>query len=82
MQGPVFKTGVRRFVSRVGSTPISFRHLARKVAWQYGPGAWGYRIVKFPAATPRLYCCSVRDFSIIALASSVRPRANSVLPSR
>ena len=27
MQGPVFKTGVRRFVSRVGSTPISFRHV-------------------------------------------------------
>jgi hypothetical protein len=27
VQGPVFKTGVRHFVSRVGSTPISFRQV-------------------------------------------------------
>ena len=38
MQGPVFKTGVRRFVSRVGSTPISFRHLAPEGC--HGNMAW------------------------------------------
>jgi hypothetical protein len=56
VQGPVFKTGVRRLcVSRVGSTPISFRHLNDT---NKRPGSsLPARHIRFKLVSNHCWCC-------------------------